>query len=149
LHHAQVSDHRVKLATGLYPSLSLPWDFAKEIFGQEIIDRGFMSSNLSATAPLTLPVSLTIKSILAVYELISSAVEKNVTTVLDIVEGAQVDLSFVQLIVAARDHAQAKGGEVLLARPAAGEFQDALKRGGFLDDMTQEAAQFWLHQEKI
>lgn len=106
-----------------------------------------MSSPLPGDAPLTLPATLTIKNILAVQELILDFLNKNTTAVLDIDEEAQVDLSFVQLVTAARKQAEMKAGQVLLARPATGDFYDVLKRGGFLDDMTPEAAHFWLHQE--
>jgi hypothetical protein len=106
-----------------------------------------MSSPLPGDAPLTLPATLTIKNILAVQELILDFLNKNTTTVLDIDEEAQIDLSFVQLVTAARKQAEMKAGQVLLARPATGDLYDVLKRGGFLDDMTPEAAHFWLHQE--
>jgi hypothetical protein len=106
-----------------------------------------MSSSLLGDAPLTLPISLTIKNIVAVRELILDFISKNTTAVLDIDEEAQIDLSFVQLVTAARKQAETKAGRILLARPATGDLYDVLKRGGFLDDMTPEAAHFWLHQE--
>lgn len=107
-----------------------------------------MSSTLPGDGSLTLPTTLTIKSILAVQELILDFLKKNSTTVLDIDAAAQVDLSFVQLVTAARKQAEARAGRILLARPATADLYDVLKRGGFLDDMTPDAAQFWLHQEK-
>lgn len=106
-----------------------------------------MSSPLPGDAPLTLPATLTIKNILAVQEMILDFLSKNTSAVLDIDEEAQIDLSFVQLVTAARKQAEMKAGRVLLARPATGDLYDVLKRGGFLDDMTPEAAHFWLHQE--
>ncbi len=107
-----------------------------------------MSSTLPGDAPLTLPASLTIKNISAVREMILDFMNNNSTTVLDIDEEAQVDLSFVQLVVSARKQAEAGEGRLLLARPAAGDLHDVLKRGGFLDAMTPDTAHFWLHQEK-
>ncbi|MEW9616540.1 STAS domain-containing protein [Shinella sp. S4-D37] len=107
-----------------------------------------MSSTLPGDASLTLPTTLTIKTMLSVQELILDFLNNNSTTVLDIDEAAQVDLSFVQLVTAARKQAEAKAGRVLLARPASGDLYDVLKRGGFLDGMTPDAAHFWLHQEK-
>jgi anti-anti-sigma regulatory factor len=107
-----------------------------------------MSSTLPGDGSLTLPTTLTIKSILAVQELVLDFLKKNSTTVLDIDAAAQVDLSFVQLVTAARKQAEARAGRILLARPATGDLYDVLKRGGFLDEMTPDAAQFWLHQEK-
>lgn len=107
-----------------------------------------MSSHLPGDAPLTLPKALTIKNILTVREIILDFLDKNTSATLHIDAEAQADLSFVQLITAARKHAESRAGRVLLARPAAGELYDVLKRGGFLDDMTPDAAHFWLHQEK-
>ncbi|WP_430440307.1 STAS domain-containing protein [Shinella sp.] len=107
-----------------------------------------MSSTLPGDASLTLPTTLTIKTITSVQELISDFLNNNPAAILDIDEAAQVDLSFVQLVTAARKQAEAKAGRVLLARPASGDLYDVLKRGGFLDEMTPEAAHFWLHQEK-
>lgn len=77
-----------------------------------------------------------------------SNVNSNATIILDIDGEAQVDLSFVQLVTAARKQAEAQAARILLARPAAGDLYDILKRGGFLDEMTPDAAHFWLHQEK-
>lgn len=107
-----------------------------------------MSSTLPGDAPLTLPTTLTIKNILAVQELILDHLDNNSAAILDIDEEAQVDLSFVQLVTAARKHAESRAGRLLLARPAARDLYDVLKRGGFLDEMTPDAAHFWLHQEK-
>lgn len=107
-----------------------------------------MSSTLSGDASLTLPATLTIKTILSVQEFILDFLNKNPAIVLDIDEAAQVDLSFVQLVTAARKQAEARAGRVLLARPASGDLYDVLERGGFLDGMTPDAAHFWLHQEK-
>ena len=107
-----------------------------------------MSSPLPGDAPLTLPATLTIKTIVAVHEMILDFLNKNTHAVLDIDDDAQVDLSFVQLVAAARKHAESRNGRVLLARPAAGDLYDVLERGGFLDEMTPDAAHFWLHQEK-
>ena len=107
-----------------------------------------MSSTLPGDASLTLPTTLTIKTITSVQELISDFLNNNPAAILDIDEVAQVDLSFVQLVTAARKQAEDKAGRVLLARPASGDLYDVLKRGGFLDEMTPDAAHFWLHQEK-
>lgn len=107
-----------------------------------------MSSTLSGDASLTLPNTLTIKNILAIQEIILEHMANYPATILDVDAEAQVDLSFVQLVTAARKHAEMRAGRVLLARPATGDLYDVLKRGGFLDEMTPDAAHFWLHQEK-
>lgn len=98
---------------------------------------------------LTLPETLNIKNILAVREIILNSIDNNTCTALDIADEAQVDLSFVQLVTAARQHAGTKNRDFVLARPAVGGLLDVLKRGGFLDEMTPDAASFWLHQETV
>jgi len=62
-------------------------------------------------------------------------------------DDAKVDLSFVQLITAARTYAQAQGRGLRLARPAAGNLRRVLERGGFLSPSTPESVRFWLHEE--
>lgn len=107
-----------------------------------------MSSTLPVDASLTLPNALTIKNIVTAQEIILNYLANNSTAILDIDADAQVDLSFVQLVTAARKHVGSHAGSILLARPATGDLYDVLKRGGFLDEMTPDAAHFWLHQEK-
>lgn len=47
---------------------------------------------------------------------------------------AEVDLSFVQQILAARRSAERAGGLLAIAPPASGPLLDVLARGGFLAD---------------
>ena len=60
---------------------------------------------------------------------------------------AAVDLSFVQLASAARQHAETAGGALSLAEPAGAKLRDALDRGGFIDGASAEDLKFWLHSE--
>ena len=57
---------------------------------------------------------------------------------------ADVDLTFVQLIEAARRFAAAAGKSVSLSAPAAAGLRAILQRGGFLAAAADRA--FWLHQ---
>ncbi|MEA1672029.1 STAS domain-containing protein [Nitrospirillum sp. BR 11163] len=70
----------------------------------------------------------------------------------------EVDLSFIQLLLAARKSAKSAGRILRLARPASGALRDTLHRGGFLmaadlaAGVPASAAQtadsdFWLHTE--
>jgi hypothetical protein len=63
-------------------------------------------------------------------------------------DDAAVDLSFVQLIVAARAQALRLGHNIRLARPAAGEFRRVLERAGFLSPAAPDSLRFWLHEEQ-
>jgi ABC-type transporter Mla MlaB component len=64
----------------------------------------------------------------------------------------EVDLSLVQLLLAARSSARRSERVVRLAHPASGALRDALQRGGFLtsiaDQMTADQA-FWLQAETV
>jgi hypothetical protein len=106
-----------------------------------------MSSNAVTDVTLTLPETLTIRNILSIKEEIVSALENNSSVSLDIEQNAQVDLSFVQLVTSARCYADTHSKGLMLTQPAQGDFLDVLKRGGFIDDISPEAAKFWLHQE--
>jgi ABC-type transporter Mla MlaB component len=55
---------------------------------------------------------------------------------------AQVDLTCVQLLEAARRTAQADGRAFALGAPAEGGLLEALQRGGFLQSVAQR--EFWL-----
>lgn len=62
---------------------------------------------------------------------------------------AAVDLSFVQLVSAARAHAQASGGELSFAEPAGPKLHDVLQRAGFIEGARAEDLKFWFHQETL
>jgi hypothetical protein len=78
-----------------------------------------------------------------------SALTANPSVSLDIAEDAQIDLSFLQLVEAARIYAATSGRQIALAKPASGTLHDLLERSGFLQDMLPDDANFWLHQGDI
>lgn len=59
----------------------------------------------------------------------------------------EVDLSFVQLLLAARTSARLGGRTVRLASPASGVLLEALQRGGFLSGQSGADCAFWLQPE--
>lgn len=96
---------------------------------------------------LPLQSDLNIKNINQIYAEISSALSKRPHLSLELREDAAVDLSFVQLVIAARAHARGAGGQVSLVRAASANLLTVLQRGGFLQDASAEDLEFWLHQE--
>lgn len=58
-----------------------------------------------------------------------------------------LDLSFVQVLIAARKSAQAAGKVLRLAAPASGVFLDALRRGGLLGGPPSADDRFWQAQQ--
>ncbi|SON53976.1 hypothetical protein HDIA_0435 [Hartmannibacter diazotrophicus] len=67
--------------------------------------------------------------------------------VLVLPDAAMPDVSFVQLVEAARLKAEMAGGSLSLSKAADGPLHAVLERGGFLTDMRPQDAKFWLHQE--
>jgi hypothetical protein len=52
------------------------------------------------------------------------------------------------MLEAARVYAKANDKHMSLLQPASAELLDILRRAGFLDGMSDEDAQFYLHQGK-
>lgn len=105
-----------------------------------------MASNIPAEGRLVLAGALTIQSVEAVRAQLLVMSDQPVIEI-DCSAATEVDLSFVQLILAARVSAQQMGRIVTLAQPAAGALRDTLRRGGFIGpDAGQERSDqaFWL-----
>ena len=63
---------------------------------------------------------------------------------LDVSQLADADLSFLQLVVAARKMAAAEGKRVRLGAPAAPPLVSLPERAGLLADGDADARQFWI-----
>lgn len=96
------------------------------------------------TAPVQVEFSgdLTIRAVAGAQERLVRALGEGSRIVASVVEVASVDLTFIQLIEAARRAATAVGGEVALAAPATGPLLETLRRGGFLE--AADSREFWL-----
>lgn len=64
---------------------------------------------------------------------------------LEIAGSADVDVSFVQLIEAARTYAAGRGKSLALSHPASDRLLDVLDRAGLLDDPKSATSSFWLN----
>lgn len=106
-----------------------------------------MQETIRRERRLSLNSDLNIKNIHQINAEITTALEKDPFLTLELNEGAAVDLSFVQLIFAARTQANRAGGKLSLARPTGRNVLSILERGGFLQDASAEDLEFWLHQE--
>ncbi len=95
---------------------------------------------------LCLPQNLTVRSVAAVRDEILHFMEANHSATLEIPDGCQADISFIQLIEAARVHAAKAGKPLRLAEPATGSVLEVLGRAGFLEALSAEDSKFWLHQ---
>jgi ABC-type transporter Mla MlaB component len=96
---------------------------------------------------LKLSNELTIQNAEEIRLKLSTAVADNAIVRVDCSEATEVDLSFIQLLIAARKTASAAGREFGLAAPADGPLLDALKRGGVVADGPGSASfpadDFW------
>jgi ABC-type transporter Mla MlaB component len=90
-----------------------------------------MSRNVPVEGRLVLTGEATLQSIESIHSrLLEMAGQPTIE--IDCNDVTEVDVSLIQLILAARSSAHKSGRSLVLARPASGPLQDALQRGGFL-----------------
>lgn len=88
--------------------------------------------------------SVTVANITQAYDELGAALRQDGAVVVDLGDVAETDLTFVQLIEAARRKAAETGCDFTLRQPAHGAVLEVLERGGFLDDTAPDRAKFWL-----
>lgn len=86
---------------------------------------------------------LTIRNITEVYQVMAHAISQGDAILLNIDDSSDVDISFVQMIEAARLSSARNGGDLTLSSPATGQLADTLERGGFLGRTGDAATSFW------
>ena len=69
----------------------------------------------------------------ATHAALLNALAAHDAVVIDCTGAANIDASFIQLLLAARASALARGRSLRLAEPAGGALLEVLSRGGFLD----------------
>ncbi len=102
-------------------------------------------SDKVATATVALSGFLTIRSVANGREAIMRALAGGEDISLDVSSDSAVDIAGIQLIQSALLQSRSAAKRVCLAAPASGAMLDILSRGGFLDGMSHEDRQFWLH----
>lgn len=105
-----------------------------------------MTTQTSSHETIALPAALTIRTVQTTRDQLLAGLSGAKSVVLDIPDDADADLSFVQLIEAARLSAQSSGKDLKLRNPAARGVLSTLERGGFLTEMDPSARFFWLHE---
>ena len=86
---------------------------------------------------------LTIRSIDGTRSRLAAALSEHMAVEIDCSAAVEVDLSLIQLLIAARRSASEAGKRLALAQPADGALRAALTQGGFLPAKEADAA-FWL-----
>jgi len=92
-----------------------------------------------ASLPLDGP--LTVRTIKTVHDTLLKALAGNHAVQVDCTAADSVDLSFIQLLLAARRSAHEAGKQLTLAAPASGALLAALEQGGFLPHARPDP--FW------
>ncbi|MBX5158575.1 MULTISPECIES: STAS domain-containing protein [unclassified Rhizobium] len=96
---------------------------------------------------INLPGVLSIRNVSELLSKIFNEFHSRDTIIVSIPEGAEADLSFVQLIESSRRQAKSHGKTFRLSSPASGSVLNVLERSGFIESFDQEDANFWLHKE--
>lgn len=100
-----------------------------------------MQAQLDLSTAMTVRVAAQFRS-----ELIS-ALASHHEVVLDTTAVEEADLSFVQIVYAARDEAERNEKLLRLAAPASGAVRALLERGGFVSAASPADLDFWFHGE--
>jgi anti-anti-sigma regulatory factor len=85
-----------------------------------------------AAASVVLEGMLTIRTAEDIHTKLIDALARNTAVVIDCSAAESIDLSFIQLLLAARRSAETAGHTFALAAPASGVLAAALTQGGFL-----------------
>ncbi len=112
----------------------------------------FVMLDLSASARVSLPPSLTVRDAANIHARLVEAVRDRPSIVVDASAAIEIDLSFLQLVISARKSALASGKALSVVPPADGRLADMLRRAGLIgaaDTALPPDQRFWLHEEAI
>ncbi|MCW1986644.1 MULTISPECIES: STAS domain-containing protein [unclassified Novosphingobium] len=87
------------------------------------------------------------QTITTAWSNMTESLEAHAAMVLDLSDLVDVDLSLVQLVEAARQHALRDSRALRLSAPANPAVTALLRRAGFLTDPSTETLDFWFHGE--
>jgi STAS domain len=105
-----------------------------------------MTLDVASTGHLAFDGALTIRTAEAVCAQLLDAIKQHTSLSIDCSAATEVDLSFIQLLIAARVSAGLLQHDVVLDRRPDGALLDAMTRGGFPDPQQGqggEATAFW------
>lgn len=95
---------------------------------------------------ITLSGAGSIRNTTQYHALLSEGLSAETDLALDLRGMEEADLAFIQLIVAARRSAQARGLSLTLSHPAPEPTLQTLERGGFIGAVPDDRRNFWLAQ---
>ena len=103
---------------------------------------------MSQPTTLPLPQHLGLRQITDLQQALLSALAEHDDVELSVPVDAETDLSFIQLILSFRRHADAHGKHITLAAPATGQLLVTLERSGVLTGAASQDLNFWLHRKE-
>ncbi len=101
---------------------------------------------MTETLSVKLSGAASIRNTVQHHEVLSTALSAGVDMALDLGDVQDADLAFVQLIIAARRSAKARGLALALSDPAPEPILQILERGGFIGPAPDDRRHFWLAQ---
>ncbi len=101
---------------------------------------------MSASISVKLSGVASIRNVAQHHGVLLDALNEGGDMSLDLGAAEDVDLAFVQLILAARRSAEARGVSLTLSDPAPKPILQVLERGGFIGPAPDHRRQFWLAQ---
>ncbi len=106
-----------------------------------------MTASQTTAAQITLDGAQTVRTIDRAHHDLAAVLAAHAAVTVDCVAVTEVDLSLIQLLLAARASARRNGKTIALTAPANDALRTALLQGGFLrDDADGPEAAFWLHR---
>ncbi len=108
-----------------------------------------MTESSISEGKVLLPSVLSIRDVADVCTQIRESLDTHTRVVLDVPPRASIDLSFLQLMDAARKQAEASGKTFTLARPVDDSVMAVLERAGFLPFDRADDTRFWFHKENL
>jgi ABC-type transporter Mla MlaB component len=110
-----------------------------------------MAEKYNGDSPIVFDGVATIRTIDALHVRLADALCAQDHLQIDVSGLTEVDISFIQLVLAARKSARRDGKRLSLAAPADGVLRDSLILGGFLapDGQPHPGTDFWLNTETV
>jgi ABC-type transporter Mla MlaB component len=101
-----------------------------------------------ASGDLTLVGALTVRNIRQIHDHMRDVLHQHAHMRIDCQAASDIDLSFIQLVLAARRSAEAERKSMSLAHPASGVLLERLTQAGLVGpDANQTEQDFWFGKE--
>lgn len=94
---------------------------------------------------IKLPESMTVRTSKTFHKDLTDMLNDSEIITLDMSGVVETDISFIQIVYAARYYADSHSKTIRLDKPAGGAVAALLARGGFTTDLDPADSDFWFH----